>query len=121
MLSTILSAFTVPEIRKKLAFTAAILLLYRFGAFIPSPGIDADAVEASVLDDAHGALVAFRGIVRDHDTGRAVTGLDYQAHPEEAKKMIGSHAAPDMPPAENAAWVLTMRMLLNLDEFITRE
>jgi preprotein translocase subunit SecY len=46
MLSTILSAFTVGEIRKKLAFTAALLALYRFGSHIPVPGIDVDAVNA---------------------------------------------------------------------------
>ncbi len=44
MLSTILSSFTVPEIRKKLAFTALILALYRVGSHIPTPGIDIDAV-----------------------------------------------------------------------------
>ena len=46
MLSTILSAFTVAEIRKKLLFTAAILALYRLGSFIPVPGVDTDAVDA---------------------------------------------------------------------------
>src|ERR671936_2279376 len=45
MLSTILSAFTVGEIRKKLAFTAALLALYRFGSHIPVPGIDTHAVD----------------------------------------------------------------------------
>ena len=45
MLSTILSAFTVAEIRKKLAFTAAILALYRLGSHIPVPGINVEAVE----------------------------------------------------------------------------
>jgi preprotein translocase subunit SecY len=45
MLSTILSALTVPEIRKKLGFTALLLALYRLGAHIPVPGIDVDAVE----------------------------------------------------------------------------
>src|SRR5215210_7224635 len=45
MLSTILSAFTVAEIRKKLAFTALILALYRLGSHVPVPGIDVDAVE----------------------------------------------------------------------------
>src|SRR3954449_6661490 len=44
MLSTILSAFTVPEIRKKLAFTALLLALYRLGSHIPVPGIDTQAV-----------------------------------------------------------------------------
>ncbi|HET8821337.1 MAG TPA: preprotein translocase subunit SecY [Thermoleophilaceae bacterium] len=45
MLRTFLNAFRVPEIRKKLAFTAAMLALYRFGAYIPAPGINVDAVE----------------------------------------------------------------------------
>jgi preprotein translocase subunit SecY len=44
MLSTILSAFTVAEIRKKLAFTAALLAIYRLGSHIPVPGIDTNAV-----------------------------------------------------------------------------
>jgi len=46
MLSTILSAFTVADIRKKLLFTAAILALYRLGSHIPVPGVSADAVDA---------------------------------------------------------------------------
>ena len=46
MLRTILNSFSVPEIRRKLAFTAAMLLLYRLGAYIPAPGVDIDAVNA---------------------------------------------------------------------------
>jgi preprotein translocase subunit SecY len=46
MLSTILSALTVPDIRRKLGFTALLLGLYRLGAHIPVPGIDVDAVES---------------------------------------------------------------------------
>ncbi len=45
MVATILSAFTVPEIRRKIAFTAAMLALYRFGAYIPVPGIDINALK----------------------------------------------------------------------------
>src|SRR5947209_11321390 len=44
MARTILSAFTVPDIRKKLLFTAAILALYRLGSHIPVPGINTAAV-----------------------------------------------------------------------------
>jgi preprotein translocase subunit SecY len=47
MLQTVLNAFSVPEIRRKLAFTAAILLLYRLGAYIPSPGVNVDAIETA--------------------------------------------------------------------------
>lgn len=37
----------------------------------------ADAVE----DAAAGAVVTFGGIVRNHDLGRAVTGIEYVCHP----------------------------------------
>src|SRR6202046_3065859 len=46
MLSTILNAFQVADIRKKLAFTAAMLLIYRFGSHIPVPGVNLTAVNA---------------------------------------------------------------------------
>jgi preprotein translocase subunit SecY len=45
MVRTIANAFSVPEIRRKLAFTAAMLALYRLGAYIPSPGVDVDTVK----------------------------------------------------------------------------
>jgi preprotein translocase subunit SecY len=45
MLSTILSAFTVAEIRKKLAFTALLLALYRLGSHVPVPGVNPQAVK----------------------------------------------------------------------------
>lgn len=37
--------------------------------------------EALVAHEAAGAVVGFSGVVRDHDGGRAVTGLEYSAHP----------------------------------------
>jgi preprotein translocase subunit SecY len=46
MLQTFLNAFRIPDLRKKLAFTAAMLALYRLGAYIPAPGINVDAVES---------------------------------------------------------------------------
>jgi preprotein translocase subunit SecY len=54
MLKTILNAFSVAEIRRKLAFTAAILALYRLGAYIPAPGVDIDAVK-EIQDNFGGA------------------------------------------------------------------
>jgi preprotein translocase subunit SecY len=44
VISTILGAFRVAEIRNKVLFTAAILALYRLGAYIPAPGVSASAV-----------------------------------------------------------------------------
>jgi molybdopterin synthase catalytic subunit len=51
-------------------------------ALISTSSISVDAIEAFVLDSTHGALVTFRGIVRNHDHGEAVTALDYSAHPD---------------------------------------
>ena len=45
MIQTFFNAFRVPELRKKLMFTAAMLALYRLGAHIPAPGINTDAVK----------------------------------------------------------------------------
>src|SRR6478735_8161099 len=53
MVATILSAFTVAEIRKKVLFTAALLAIYRIGAHIPVPGVNIDAV-ASVQEQFGG-------------------------------------------------------------------
>ncbi len=59
MLSSIIDAFKVPELRKKILFTLAILALYRFGAYVPVPGIP-----------FHDFATSFQ------DTGVAMTMLD---------------------------------------------
>ncbi len=45
MIATVLNAFRVADIRKKLLFTAAMLALYRLGAFIPVPGVNIEALD----------------------------------------------------------------------------
>lgn len=44
--------------------------------------IEATEIEDAVMTVADGALVTFRGVVRDLDGGRSVTALDYSAHPD---------------------------------------
>jgi preprotein translocase subunit SecY len=46
MISTILGAFRVGDIRKKVLFTFAMLGLYRLGTHIPAPGLKESAVNA---------------------------------------------------------------------------
>ncbi len=43
---------------------------------------DAAEVLAAVADPAAGGVVSFTGLVRDEDEGRAVTTLEYTAHPD---------------------------------------
>jgi len=45
----------------------------------------------------------------------------YVEHPNDATPVVGEYQPKDVPAAEAAAWVATTRMILNLDEFITRE
>ncbi len=45
---------------------------------------------------------------------------EYEADPESAKKLAGA-TANGCEPARAAAWVAVARVLINLDEFITRE
>ncbi len=47
MFSWLTNAWRVPELRRRVLFTGMILAVYRFGAWVPSPGIDADQVEGA--------------------------------------------------------------------------
>lgn len=51
-------------------------------AIISDEPLEQDRFEAFVLSSANGAIVTFRGIVRDHDHGQSVSALDYQSHPD---------------------------------------
>ncbi len=42
-------------------------------------------LSAAVRDDACGAVATFTGYVRDHDRGRGVVRLHYEAHPDAAR------------------------------------
>ena len=40
MLSAFGRALRTPDLRRKLGFTLALIVLYRLGTFIPAPGVD---------------------------------------------------------------------------------
>ena len=45
MFSWLSNAWRVPELRRRVLFTALILAIYRLGSWIPAPGVDPDAVK----------------------------------------------------------------------------
>ncbi|MDQ3875133.1 MAG: preprotein translocase subunit SecY, partial [Actinomycetota bacterium] len=45
MFSWLTNAWRVPELRRRVLFTALILAIYRLGSWIPAPGVDSDTVE----------------------------------------------------------------------------
>ncbi len=55
MLEGFSNASRIPELRRRLLFTAAMLAVYRFGVAVPTPGIDGQAL-ASFFDAASGTL-----------------------------------------------------------------
>jgi len=57
LLSAIINAFRVPDLRKKIIFTLSIIALYRLGSFIPVPGIPVQALSEAFNDPSNGAMV----------------------------------------------------------------
>lgn len=53
-------------------------------AAVRNQPLDVVGVSALVTDDRAGATVTFTGVVRDHDHGRGVTGIEYVGHPSAA-------------------------------------
>jgi len=53
-------------------------------ATVTTDPLDVAAHEKAVADPRAGAVVSFQGVVRDHDDGRTVTLLEYEAHPSAA-------------------------------------
>jgi len=51
-----LNIFKISDLRKKLAFTGALLLVYRLGGKIPIPGIDSGVLQ-SIMGDASNSLL----------------------------------------------------------------
>ena len=45
MLSWLANAWRVPELRRRLLFTAAILAAYRLGSWMPAPGVDSKQIQ----------------------------------------------------------------------------
>lgn len=59
--------------------------------------LDVAEHEKAVGDARAGAVVSFAGVVRDHDHGRAVVSLTYEAHPsaEEVLREVAAEIALD--------------------------
>lgn len=69
------------------------------GAFVTEEPLDHDRAVAAVQDARTGAVVSFSGVIRDHDGGRPVTGLDYSCHPgaDRAIRDVAHRVAEEFP------------------------
>jgi len=56
LLASLANAWKIPELRIKLIFTAAMIIVYRFGAHVPVPGVDIGAVQNFINQGSAGVL-----------------------------------------------------------------
>src|SRR5450432_3990006 len=58
MLEKLANIFRVPDLRRRVLFTLAMLAVYRFGSFIPTPGINTDRLQKA-FEQQSGGLLGF--------------------------------------------------------------
>ena len=70
MIETLKNAWRVPELRKKLIYTAVIILLFRLGSSIPVPYIDITAL-AEYFDSVSGTMLGYMNVFSGGGLSRA--------------------------------------------------
>lgn len=108
----------------------ALTLLNDKAFFECAQSLAARVLKEAKGDDAERLKHAFRLCVSRELTTREAERLEallsnlqgeLAKAPAEAKKLAPSSIPANVTPAQAAAWTLTARVILNLDEFITRE
>jgi len=75
MLTAVLGAFKLPELRKKLLFTAFILLLYRAGSWLPTPGVNTAEIQQLFQGAAGSTILGYLNLF----SGQALQNLSFFA------------------------------------------
>jgi preprotein translocase subunit SecY len=58
MIDSFRNIFAIPDLRKRLAFTFGLLAVYRLGCYVPTPGIDPQAL-LELMDSLKGTVLGF--------------------------------------------------------------
>ncbi len=69
MIESFRNIFAIPDLRKRIIFTFALLGVYRLGAFIPTPGVDPQAI-AEFTKAAQGTVLGFLNLFSGGALGR---------------------------------------------------
>src|SRR6478672_3251698 len=62
MFSWLANAWRVPELRKRVLFTALILALYRLGSWIPAPGVNSDQIQGYFNNNGGGTILGLLSV-----------------------------------------------------------
>jgi len=57
MLSWLANAWRVPELRRRVLFTGFALAMYRLGSWVPSPGVNSDAIKSYFNGNGGGSIL----------------------------------------------------------------
>jgi molybdopterin synthase catalytic subunit len=79
-------------------------------AWITTDPIGIEAVLPLVASDQHGAALLFLGIVRDHNEGRAVSGVHYEAYHDMAERTLREIAAEAVARLQSARIAVVHRI-----------
>ena len=88
------------------------------------------ALSADVASDTERLTLVFRLCVARSPSDTELSDFQrlldrgrywFAEHTDEAVQLIGPYQPEGVPADETAAWVATARIIMNLDEFITRE
>lgn len=69
MIESFRNIFVIPDLRKRVIFTFMLLAVYRLGAFIPTPGVDPQAI-AEFTQAAAGTVLGFLNLFSGGALGR---------------------------------------------------
>src|SRR3569833_310354 len=58
MFEKLANIFRIPDLRNRVLFTLALLAVYRLGGHIPTPGVNADQLQA-LFQNARGSVLGF--------------------------------------------------------------
>jgi preprotein translocase subunit SecY len=75
VLTAFASALRVPELRRRLLFTAAMLLLYRAGSWLPTPGVNTAEVQQLFQGGAGSTILGYLNLF----SGQALQNLSFFA------------------------------------------
>ncbi len=98
MLRAFRDAFKIPELKKRILFTFAILVVYRIGGHIPTPGIDGAAL-GQFFAEAKGTLLTYFDMFTGGALGRA-TVFALGIMPYITASIIFSLLIPTIPQLE---------------------
>ena len=91
MLSWLGNAWRVPELRRRVLFTAFVLFVYRLGSWLPAPGVNASAIE-NFFSGSGGSIL---GLLNLFSGGRPVAVLALRPRDHAVRDGIDHRPAPD--------------------------